>query len=270
METLSADQRPDGWSTGAATYDTVFAPFTGAFADDAVRLLKVLPTDHVIDVAAGSGAFARRAAATGATVLATDFAPGMLDVLAGAAQRDGLARLSTEVMDGQALSAATDTFDVACSMFGLIFFPNIDLGLREMARVVRTGGRMAISCWDLDGFRLMDLVTRAVRAAAPDVPLPGGAPPWARLGAPHTLAAALIHAGWADVTVHALEHPLVIPDPITFFHEMTEWSTPARAILARIPEGAEAAAARAFAVAVEEAGGDRIPTTALLGTGTAR
>ena len=69
--------------------------------------------------------------------------------------------------------------------------------------------------------------------------------------------------------MHSLEHPLVIPDPVTFFRELPEWSTPARAILARIPEGAADAAASAFASALGEFGGDRIPTTALLGTGTA-
>lgn len=269
MTTLSEDQRPEGWSSGASSYDEVFAPFTGAFADDAVRLLSVSRGDRVLDVAAGSGAFSLRAAAVGATVLATDFAPGMLTVLDHRAARDGLVTVTTEVMDGQSLTLASNSFDVACSMFGLIFFPDMDAGLRELARVVRTGGRLGVACWDLSGFRLIDFVTRAVRSAAPGVPVPGGAPPGARLGASHTLAAATIGAGWQNITVHSLEHPLVISDPIAFFRELPEWSTPARGILAAIPPGAEDTAARVFAASLDEFGGDRIPTSALLATGSA-
>ena len=32
VETPNEDQRPDGWSSGAASYEEVFAPFTGAYA----------------------------------------------------------------------------------------------------------------------------------------------------------------------------------------------------------------------------------------------
>ena len=167
MTTVSEDQPPEGWSAGAASYDDVFAPFTGAFAEDAIERLHVGATDRVLDVAAGSGAFSLRAAALGATVLATDFAPGMLDVLAARAAREEVGRLATEVMDGQALALESNSFDVACSMFGLIFFPDMDAGLRELARVVRRGGRLGVSCWDLSGVRLIEIISprRSCRGA---------------------------------------------------------------------------------------------------------
>ena len=75
------EQTP-GWSPGAEQYAEVFAPFTGAFAADAVELLGIGADDAVLDVAAGSGCVRASAPRTrGATVLATDFAPGMLDAL---------------------------------------------------------------------------------------------------------------------------------------------------------------------------------------------
>ena len=269
MENPNEDQRPDGWSQGAPSYDELFAPFTGAYADDAIRLLNVTEHDRVLDVAAGSGAFTTRAAERGASVLATDFAPGMLQVLDALVAERQLTKVTTAMMDGQALDVEDNAFDVAASMFGLIFFPDLDAGMREMARVVRPGGRLAISSWDLQGFGMLAMIGRAIVTVAPEVELPTRVPLWARLGAPDTLSASLTAAGWADVAIHTVDHPLVIPDPVAFFHRLGEWSIPARAILARIPEDSHAAAAEAFAAEVAASGGDRITTAALIGTGIA-
>ena len=142
MSTPPLQQRPEGWGPGAARYHTVFAPFTGAFAADLVDVLAIGPTDTVLDVAAGTGAFARRAAARGADVLATDFAPGMVDTLRRVTAEEPGARLRVAVMDGQALDVDDDSFSVAASNVGVIFFPDIAAGLRELARVTRPGGRM--------------------------------------------------------------------------------------------------------------------------------
>ena len=269
MEPPNEDQRPDGWSRGAASYEELFAPFTGAYADDAIRLLDVTEHDRVLDIGAGSGAFTTRAAERGASVLATDFAPGMLEVLNALIAECGLTKLTTAVMDGQALDVEDNTFDVAGSMFGLIFFPDLDAGMREMARVVRPGGRLAISSWDLQGFGMLAMIGRAIVTVSPEVELPTQPPPWARLGAPDTLPASLTAAGWTDVVIHTVDHPLVIPDPVAFFHRLGEWSIPARVVLDRIPDGAQAATAEAFAAEVAASGGDRITTTALIGTGIA-
>ena len=79
MEPPNEDQRPDGWSRGAASYEELFAPFTGAYADDAIRLLDVTEHDRVLDIGAGSGAFAAEVAASGGDRITTTalIGPGM-------------------------------------------------------------------------------------------------------------------------------------------------------------------------------------------------
>ena len=130
---VPCDQRPEGWSDGAAAYDEWFAPVSSRFAINALRLLGLGPGQRLLDVAAGTGALTLQAAEAGLDVLAVDFAPGMVRLLRQRLSDGGLdARV--EQMDGQALGCDNASFDAACSMFGLIFFPDLDAGARELRR----------------------------------------------------------------------------------------------------------------------------------------
>lgn len=273
IDPLQDPQRPESWSVDAVGYDAAFAPFTSSFAADAVRMLEIGPTDHVLDIAAGSGAFTFAAAALGSRVLATDFAPGMVAVLRDRATSSGATNVTAEVMDGQALALDDDSFDVTCSMFGVMFFPDLDAGLHEFVRVTRAGGRMAMGVWDISSYRLPELIGRAARVAVPELEF-GTPPPRApRLGTPDSLAETLAALGWADVAVQSVEHPLVLADPAAFLLSIPGWSAPLRPLFDQIPDHALPTMANAFAEFAAECGGGtddvRIPWTAHIGTGTA-
>jgi SAM-dependent methyltransferase len=262
------EQTPAGWGPGAEQYAEVFAPFTGAFAADAVERLQIGARDTVLDVAAGSGAFALRAAARGAAVLATDFAFGMLDALRTRIRPDLAGSIDTEVMDGQALALQDHRFSVAASIFGVIFFPDVAAGIRELARVTRPGGRMAVASWSDDGPRLSRLVAEAVRRAVPGVALPASRPR-AELGTPGGCATTLFEQGWRDVEVHVVTHDLVVPDPPAFFRSLSTWSAPARPLTDLLDAAGMDRAAGAFTDVVAEWGpsGDRVPFSALISIG---
>ena len=120
MTDRSPDQHPENWSAGAEGYEQAFAPFTGGFADEALRLVGVTPGQDVLDVATGTGALALRAARAGGRVHAVDFAPGMVALVTARLEAEGHEAARTDVMDGQALALDDDSFDRAFSMFGLI------------------------------------------------------------------------------------------------------------------------------------------------------
>jgi SAM-dependent methyltransferase len=256
MTDLSRDQQADAWSAGATGYETAFAPFTFPYASRALDLLGVGPGTRLLDVAAGSGAVTLQALERGAEVMATDFAAGMVELLARRAAEAGHADVRVEVMDGQALDLPDATFDVAISMLGLIFFPDIGAGVRELARVTRPGGQVAIGAWDLDEFRLVTLVQGAIRRALPDFPLPSAEPTWARIGHPDGLTTLLVDHGLSDVVVHPVSQHWRFDDPARFFRQLPSWSPPVQPLFDALGTDVLDRVAAAFVEVVADASDD--------------
>jgi SAM-dependent methyltransferase len=265
---VSCDQRPDGWSDGAAAYDEWFAPASSRFAINALRLLGLGPGQRLLDVAAGTGALTLQAAEAGLNVLAVDFARGMVRLLRQRLSAAGL-HARVEQMDGQALGCGNASFDAACSIFGLIFFPDLDAGARELRRVVHPGGQVLIAAWDRSGFPLPVAVERALQAVTPGLARPAEPPPALRVADPCSVEALLARAGLREVTVLEVTHDWVIPDPAALFRSLPRWAAPLRPVFDALPPSRCDQAAAAFAGIVagmsQPAGG--LPMTALFGHG---
>lgn len=130
----------------AEVYERYMVPAAFAlWAADLLALLALQPGSRVLDVACGTGIVARMAAPyTGATgvVVGLDLHGGMLAV--------ARTQASTGVWvqgSATALPFATSAFDVVVCQQGLQFFPDRLAALREMHRVLRAGGRVALVVW---------------------------------------------------------------------------------------------------------------------------
>jgi SAM-dependent methyltransferase len=265
---LSPDQLPSGWTDGASDYDTWFAPVTRSFAADAVRLLELGVGTRLLDVAAGTGTLALAGAEAGASVVATDFAPGMVELLgerfAEAGHEGSVAR-----MDGQALDLPDASFDAAASLFGLMFFPDMAAGVRELLRVVRPGGRVLVGAWHRSGFALPYAVMRALRTAVPGLQPPQKEPMPLRLGDRAAVEGLLVEAGAREVRVEVVTHVAEVRDPASMFRAVPQWSAPLKPVFDGLSPEQLDRAAFAFAEQIT-AGGDpvgRLPSTALLAVG---
>lgn len=231
--TLSPDQRADAWSAVAQAYDRFSQQVTLPFAEDAARLVHIGKATRALDIAAGTGNFAFAAARRGARVLATDFAPGMIQRLQEKARAERLT-VETAVMDGQALELPDGSFDVAASIFGLLFFPDFDKGIRELRRVLVPGGRALVATWAPpprgEMTRIMGLAMAAAMPDAPPPPSPAPTPPWARLGDADALRARLLANGFATAHVVELRHVWVFDDLEQFTSTMPKAAPPAVAM----------------------------------------
>ena len=116
------------------------------FLPAVVNAARITRGDRVLDVAAGTGegALAAIAAAPDVRAVAVDMSAPMLRA---ARVKVGGQRVTTAVMDGQALACRSDSFDAAVCMLGLMFFPDPIRGASELHRVLRRGARAAVAVW---------------------------------------------------------------------------------------------------------------------------
>ena len=101
----------------------------------------------------------------------------MLELLTARARREGL-EIRTQVMDGHALELDDASFDSAGSQFGVMLFPDMPKGVRELTRVVVPGGRVLITAYgDPQKIDFLAFFIRAVRTVRPDFEGPPPEPP---------------------------------------------------------------------------------------------
>ncbi len=139
----------------AGVYDRLNSVMTAGlhhrWRQRAVELAQVGPGNRVLDVATGTGdlAFAlARAIGPDGEVVGADFAEQMLQIARHKASMGATGPDTAAVRFEQAnallLPHTTDEFDAATVGFGVRNFSDLDQGLRELARVVRPGGRVVI------------------------------------------------------------------------------------------------------------------------------
>ena len=104
------------------------------------------PGQRFLDLACGTGAVAEQAAAAGADVVGVDIAPALIEQAKARADERGLS-IDYRVGDAEALDLADGEFDAVASTCGVMFTPDHDAAARELTRVTKPGGRIAIACW---------------------------------------------------------------------------------------------------------------------------
>jgi SAM-dependent methyltransferase len=203
--------------SAAEVYEEFFVP--ALFLEWAPRVAdaaQLAPGQKVLDVACGTGVLAREAAQRvkpGGAVIGLDRNDGMLAVARRQAPSIDWQRGMAET-----LSFPDQAFDAVVSQFGLMFFEDRRTALREMWRVLRPGGRIAVAVWDaLDrtpGYAAMaallqrlfgDRVADALRA------------PFA-LGDPEALRSQFAEGGIPNIEIRTLDGTARFPSIEAWLH----------------------------------------------------
>jgi len=152
------------WASGDFAVIGTTLQIVGELLSEAVD---VRATHLVLDVAAGNGNATLAAARRFASVTSTDYVPALLERGRRRADAEGLANVTFEVADAEALPYPDASFDVVLSTFGVMFAPNHQRVADELMRVCKPGGRIGLANWTPGGFlgQLLRLVGKYVPPA---------------------------------------------------------------------------------------------------------
>lgn len=174
----------------------IFGPRSGPL----LARVRPQPGERVLDLACGTGVVTRLVApmvAPAGSVVGLDVSPAMLDIARSAPRPDGavVEWLQANATD---IPLPDGDVDVVVCQQGLQFFPDRDRSVREMHRVLRTGGRVAISVWrSLAHNTVPDALNAAMLKR---LGVPAGAAPYS-LGDEDDLRRMLVDAGFTDISI---------------------------------------------------------------------
>ena len=142
----------DAWnksSAGWKKWDEMTMNFMKPVGDEIIHALQLKDTDTVLDVATGTvePGLTMAAMLTRGKVIATDLAEEMLAVAAENAAKRNIKNFETRCCDVSALPFEDNTFDAVSCRFGFMLFPDMQLALSEMVRLLKPGGRIATGVW---------------------------------------------------------------------------------------------------------------------------
>jgi SAM-dependent methyltransferase len=161
---MSNEDRGQVSRNAAEVYEEFFVPaLFQRWSSRVVDAAHIQPGQKVLDVACGTGVAAREALArVGSTgqVVGVDVNEGMLAVAARTEPH-----IEWRTGKAESMSFDDNSFDAVLSQFGLMFFEDRRAAIKEMVRVLRPGGNLAVAVWHsldkIPGYAgLIDLLQR--------------------------------------------------------------------------------------------------------------
>ena len=135
------------YDAGAAAYDQLTGRWSRLFADETLAAVKRQPSEILLDLATGTGdaaLLAHETAGGECVVVGVDLSLPMLRVARDKARPAALCLVAADALR---LPFADRFISSAICLFGLMFFPQPVDALRELRRVLVSGGRAAFTTW---------------------------------------------------------------------------------------------------------------------------
>jgi len=190
-----------GFDTVASGYDHPSLAFFPQTAKSMMEFLELIPHSQLLDVCTGTGVIALAAAELlhEGKVTGIDLSSGMLQQAKNKAVEKKLNNTEFLQMDLDALEFEKETFDVACSSFGLFFLEDMTHGLKNIAGAVKPGGKVAISTFTGDAFLpFSDMFIECYNTFGKEVP----ALSWKRLSTHELIKEQFEAVGISNIKIH--------------------------------------------------------------------
>lgn len=224
----------------AAEYDRAFSHVSGHFLPFLLGAARVQPGQRVLDVATGTGIASVGALSIvgpSGAVVATDLSPQMVE--RARIRFASAPNVTVAVEDGQAPAAPDSSFDAVLCSLGLMFFPDPRRALHGFRRVLKPGGRAAVSVLTTPERSYNGRVNVVIARH-----LPALAEATARsfaLGDPGRLRALFDDAGLVDVEVDSHAHSFVLPSFDAYYGPFERGGGSTGQALVALPEAARRA-----------------------------
>ena len=210
-----------------------------AVTEALVEYAQPKPGLRVLDLASGTGepaiSLAMRVGAQG-RVTALDLSTDLLEIASRRAHERGLDNFSTRQADAQALPFEDESFDLATCRFGVMFFPDAVLALRELHRVLRRNSRSCFLAWGPFEQPYWQSTMGVVHCFVGGPLLSAGGPNPFRFAEPGSLAAVLRSAGFREVEEETKTLPWTWPGtPEEVWEQAQGVAVPFRPMLDRVP-----------------------------------
>src|SRR5260370_38301031 len=208
------------WEKHAQTIRTIFAPLTSALIEEA----RIAPGQNVLDVAGGPGEPSLTVAevvGSSGLVTCTDAIAEMVSAAESEAHRRGLTNIKFHQCTADSLPFDSNSFDAVVSRLGVMFFPDPIAALREMLRVTKPNGALALVVWGRsDANPFLHVVTTVISRYMETLPADPHAPGAFRFAEPGSLAKVLSEAGATGVREHLVNFRIEAPISLQEFWEL--------------------------------------------------
>jgi SAM-dependent methyltransferase len=183
---------------------------------------------RVLDVGCGPGHSTAEIARRGAAVVGTDLAPPMVALAAKV-----FPKIDFQVADVEELPFPDASFDAACGNFVILLISRPERAAAELARVLKPGGRVALSTWDVDARnRVLGMLGEALEASKIATPSLPGAPEQLRFADDAEFERLLRGAGFEQIKIERFGFAFEAPSADALFTELTKTSRTVRAAIA--------------------------------------
>ncbi|MEA2243630.1 MAG: hypothetical protein QOD24_3186 [Solirubrobacteraceae bacterium] len=206
----------NGWGTHRERLQDTWRPVSAWLVD----AIEPQPGHRVLELAAGpgdTGFLAAELILPGGTLLSTDAVEEMVDVARARARELGIPNAEFRTMDAEWIDLPTAQVDGVLARWGYMLLADPEAALRETRRVLRPGGRVALSAWTGPADNPWNSVpTAQLRAMGAVEPPDLDAPGMYAFRDPSRIRALLEGTGFTDIVVEQL-------DIVFHFADLDEW-----------------------------------------------
>ncbi len=196
----------EGWDARAAAYDDFTGQVTTGAIPTLLAMAELAPGKRILDLCCGTGRAAGAASALGANAEGVDVSPAMVK-----AAQTSFPTAIFVTGDAEAIPKNDGVFDIVICSFGVMHVGHPETMFNEIARVLRPGGRVALSHWiGPPESPLFRIVFGAMQRLADMSVVPPSPPPFA-LSSDDAIREALQAAGFEEFS--SARVPLVFKAP---------------------------------------------------------